>query len=190
MRFAAITALVGLLFVDVPATGQDNLVEGPGEPPLDSVIAQFFPGYAPVTPGDLSADVRRAAAADPSYNAPGRSPTVIHADFDGNGVADYAVLVRELASPSPDEVFAVLMGHGQGQYSAAMKAFFGGLLSDVYLGYIPAGEELTPAAGTGKAGPAVRLARPAVRLIYHRRAADAFYWDEANLRFDSVPLER
>lgn len=190
MRFAAITALAGLLFVDAPATGQDNLVEGPGEPPLDSIIAQFFPGYAPVTPGDLSADVRRVTAADSAYDDPARSPTVIHADFDGNGVADYAVLVRELASANPDEVFAVLMGHGQGRYSAAMKAFFGGLLSDVYLGYIPAGEQLAPPPGSRQDRRTVRLARPAVRLVYHRRAADAFYWNQDAGRFDSVPLER
>ena len=117
-------------------------------------------------------------------------PTVIRADFDGNGIADYAVLVRELASPNPDEVFAVLMGHGRGRYSAAMKAFFGGLLGNVYLGYIAPGETLTPTAGSSRGGTTVRLDRPGVRLIYHRRAADAFYWDEISARFDSVPLGR
>lgn len=190
MRIAAVTALAGLLFVDVPATGQDNIVEGPGEPPLDSIIAQFFPGYAPVTPGDLSDEVRSATSKDSLYGAPGLSPTVIHADFDGNGVPDYAILVRELAAQNPDEVFAVLMGYGDGQYSAAMKAFFGGLLGDVYLGLVPSGEELTAAAGSRKDGATVRLTRPAVRLVYHRRAADAFYWDDAGGRFESVPLER
>lgn len=190
MRFAAITALAGLLFVEAPATGQNDLIERPNEPPLDSIIEQFFPGYAPVTPGDLSEDVRRVTTADPAYGEPGRSPTVIHADFDGNGVADYAVLVRELASSNPDEVFAVLMGQGEGRYRAAMKAFFGGLLGDVYLGYIPAGTELVPAAGIREGGPAIRLVQPAVRLVYFRRAADAFYWDHTAGRFDSMPLQR
>lgn len=189
MRIAAVTALAGLLFVEAPATSKVNLPGAPGEPPLDAVIAQFFPGYAPVTPGDLSAEVRRQTAGDPAYGQAGISPTVIRADFDGNGIADYAVLVRELASPNPDEVFAVLMGHGRGRYSAAMKAFFGGLLSDVYLGYIAPGETLTPTAGS-RGGTTVHLERPGVRLIYHRRAADAFYWDETSARFDSVPLGR
>jgi len=190
MRFAAITALAGLLFVEAPATGENDLFEGPREPPLDSIIAQFFPGYTPVTPGDLSGDVRRVTNADPSYGEPGRSPTVIRADFDGNGVADYAVLVRELASRNPDEVFAVLMGQGEGRYKAAMKAFFGGLLGDVYLGYIPADAELTPAQGIREGGPPVRLSQPAIRLVYYGRAADAFYWDRTAGRFDSMPLRR
>ena len=190
MRLAAITALAGLLFVDAPATGQDDVADAPREPPLDAIIAQFFPGYVPVTPGDLSADVRRATARDPAYSDPARSPTVIYADFDGNGVRDYAVLVRELASNDPDEVFAILMGQGGGRYRAAMKAFFGGLLGDVYLGYVPPGDVLTAGEGARQNVTAVRLERPAVRLVYHDRAVDAFYWNEEASRFDSVPLDR
>lgn len=190
MRIAAIATLAGLLFLQVPATAQNTVTGESVEPPLDEIIARFFPGYVPVTPGDLSADVRAITARDPNYNHPDRSPTVIRADFDGNGFADYAVLVRELASNSPDEVFAILMGYGDGRYAAAMKAFFGALMGEVYLAFVPPEQPLTTVTAAGGGAATMLLPMPSVRLTYYGRASDVFYWDGDLGRFESVPLRR
>ena len=123
MRIAATAMLAGLLFVQLPATAQNGPSGGGNEPPLDEIIGRFFPGYVPVTPGDLSAEVRAHTVRDSSYADADHAPTVIRADFDGNGFDDYAVLVRELASSNPDEVFAILMAYGDDRYAPAMKAF-------------------------------------------------------------------
>lgn len=190
MRIAATTALLAVLILQPPATARHSADVRYAEPPLDEIIARFFEGYAPVTPGDLRAEIGRLAVNDPAYDDPERSPSVIHADFDGNGIDDYAILIRELAPQAPDEVFAVLMGLGDGRYRVSMKAFFGNLMDEVYLGYVPAGALLTPAAESRNAREPVRLDHPAVTLIYFGRATDAFYWNPEKSVFDSMPIAR
>lgn len=190
MRIAATTALLAVLILQPPATARHSADVRYAEPPLDEIIARFFDGYAPVTTGDLRVEIGSLAARDPAYDDPQRSPSVIHADFDGNGVDDYAILIRELAPQAPDEVFAVLMGLGDGRYHVAMKAFFGNLMDEVYLGYVPAGAQLIPAAGSETARDPVRLDNPAATLIYFDRAADAFYWNPEKNVFDSMPITR
>lgn len=190
MRIAATTALLAVLILQPAATARHSADIKHAEPPLDEIIARFFEGYAPVSPGDLTVEIGRLAVEYPVYDDPERSPSVIHADFDGNGVDDYAILIRELAAQAPDEVFAILMGLGDGRYRVAMKAFFGNLMDEVYLGYVPAGRPLTPAAGASTASEPVRLDHPAVTLIYFGRATDVFYWNERTGVFDSVSIER
>lgn len=188
MRIAATTALLAILVLQPQATARHASDISYVEPPLDEIIARFFEGYAPVSPGDLRDEIGRLAVRDPVYEDPQRSPSVIHADFDGNGVDDYAVLIRELAPQAPDEVFTVLMGLGDGRYRVAMKAFFGNLMDEVYLGYVPAGERLAPVTGSAPSREPVLLDHPAVTLIYLGRAADAFYWNPEKQVFDSVPI--
>lgn len=190
MRIAAISALMAVLILQPAATARHATDVRHAEPPLDEIIARFFEGYAPVTPGDLRAEIGRLAMTDPVYGDPERSPSVIHADFDGNGIGDYAILIRELAPQAPDEVFAVLMGLGDGRYRVAMKAFFGNLMDEVYLGYVPVGGQLVPVAGSGDPGEPVRLDHPAVTLTYFGRATDAFYWNAETGVFDSMPIAK
>lgn len=200
MRIAAALALAALVFT--PAWGiSADAQEAPAateeapaaarestEPPLEEILDRFFPGYVLVTMDDLDPAVGRLAAADPAYADPGRSPSMIRADFDGNGVADYALLVRAKGVAEPDEIFAVLMGEGRGRYQRAAQAFFGAVLDGVYLGYAPAGAVLSPAPGSTIVREPVTLAHPAVKLIYLNSASNAFYWDAEAGRLVSMPI--
>ena len=169
----------------LPAAAQES-----AEPPLDEIVEQFFPGYVVMRESDLDRTVRNHTASNPVYDGVDRTPTVIRADFDGNGVADYALLVRADTSDEPDEVFAVLLGQGKGAYSRAAQAFFGGVVGQVYLGYAPAGSVLVPARHSTVAREAVTLTLPAVKLIYYESSADAFYWDASLNRLASMPTEQ
>ena len=95
MRFAAVTCLAALMTLAAPALGQEGPQKAPAEPPLAAILAHFFPGYAPVTLGDLAAEVGALTVQDAAYDHSDRSPTAIRADFDGNGHADYAVLIKK-----------------------------------------------------------------------------------------------
>ena len=199
MRIAAVLALAALVFMPasaIPAAAQEapaaarETTEPSTEPPLEEILARFFPGYVLVSINDLDPAVGRLAEQDPVYGDPGRSPAMIRADFDGNGVADYALLVREEAGAEPDEIFAVLMGQGHGRYNRAAQAFFGVMLDGVYLGYAPAGAVLPPAPGSTVVREPVTLAHPAVKLIYLNSAANAFYWDAKAARLISMPVAK
>ena len=71
------------------------------------------------------------------------------------------------------------MGHGQGRYAKSMESYFGGLSDDIYLGYVPAGTEIRPAATAPlwlEPEP-LKLTAPAVTLNVLNQTSDVFYWD-------------
>ncbi len=178
MRIAAVACLAALMTLHAPALAQEGPQKIPAEPPLAAIVAHFFPGYTPVTLGDLAAEVGALTVKDAAYDHSDRSPTAIRADFDGNGHADYAVLIKKHTASGSDEIFAVLLGHGQGRYAKAMESFFGGLSEDIYLGYMPPGTEvrLTVASPVLEPIP-LRLDAPAVILNVLDQGRDILYWD-------------
>ena len=188
MRTVAVAALTASAFLLV--AGTQVAAQEPGEPLLADIVGLFFPGYVVVSPDDLNPAVVRRAELDSMYDGAERTPTVIHADLDGNGVADYAILVRQDRDDQPDEIFAVLMGHGGGRYSRAIEAFFGPLQSSVYLGYAPAGSVLTPAPQTEVSREPVELSLPAVKLIHDDGRADAFFWNTGEGYLAGMPTVR
>ncbi len=185
MRIVVVAALTILAFLQV--AGTQVAAQEPAEPLLADIVSLFFPGYIVVSPGDLNPAIVRRAAADPAYDGAGRTPTVIRADLDGNGVADYAILVREDRDDQSDEVFAVLMGQGGGRYSRAVEAFFGPLQGSVYLGYAPAGSVLTPAPQSDLLNEPIELVLPAVKLIRDDGRVDAFFWITGEGYLASMP---
>lgn len=188
MRFACGLGMAILMGFQATALAQQatSVQEAPAEPPLESVIGHFFPGYGPVPLGELSAEIGALTVSDPAYNTPDRSPVAVKADFDGNGFTDYALLIRKMRGPEPDEIFVILMGHGQGRYGKAMESFFGGVARDIYLGYLPAGTVLAAPEEAGNKLPAITLEAPAVTLNILGQVSDAFYWDRLSGRFVST----
>lgn len=191
MRFAVTAALLAFMGFQMPALGQETPVQqSPAEPPLEFVITHFFPGYGPVPLGDLAPEIGALTVSDPVYDTPYRSPSAIRGDFDNNGFSDYALLIRKTAGPEADEIFVILLGHGQGRYSKAIESFFGGIAPDIYLGYLPAGTVLQAPEEAGGNAPPLTLESPAVTLNVLGQLADAFYWDRLSGHFMTVPAPR
>ncbi|MDH5556012.1 MAG: hypothetical protein OEZ03_01605 [Alphaproteobacteria bacterium] len=188
MRLAATAALVALIGFQAPAWGQTGPTRQlPAEPPLASVISHFFPGYVVMALGDLAPEIGALTVSDPVYDTPDRSPLSVRADYDGNGYPDYALLIRKAAGPEADEIFVILMGHGNGRYSKAIESFFGGLASDIYLGYMPPGTVLPAPEEAGGNAPALTLENPAVTLNILGQLSDVFVWDSLSARFRNTP---
>lgn len=191
MRFALAAGLAVFMGFQAIAWAQETPVQqAPAEPPLDAVIAHFFPGYASVPLGELAPEIGALTVSDPVYDTPDRSPSVVKSDFDGNGFADYALLIRKAEGPEPDEIFVILMGHGQGRFRKAIESFFGGVARDIYLGFLPSGTVLAAPESAGGTAPALTLENPAVTLNVLDQVSDAFYWDRLSGRFKSVPAPR
>lgn len=191
MRFAATAALLAFIGLQAPAWGQETPVQqAPAETPLEFVITYFFPGYVQVPLGDLAPEIGALTVSDPVYDNPDRSPSAIRADFDDNGFSDYALLIRKTAGPEADEIFVILMSHGEGRFAKAIESFFGGVARDIYLGYLPAGTVLAAPAEAGGNAPPLTLENPAVTLNVLGQLSDAFYWDRLSGRFMNVPAAR
>jgi len=191
MRLAATAALVAFVGLQASAWGQETPVQkAPVEPPLESVITHFFPGYALVSLGSLAPEIGALTVSDPVYDNPDRSPTSVRGDFDGNGFADYALLIRKAAGSEADEIFVILMGHGEGRYAKAIESFFGGVATDIYLGYLAAGAVLPAPADTSGNAPPLALENPAVTLNILGQISDVFYWDRLAGRFLNTPAPR
>ena len=173
-----------------PAAAQTGPQKVPAEPPLAAIVAHFFPGYAPVTLGDLAVEVGALTVKDPAYDHSDRSPTAIRADFDGNGHADYAVLIKKQSASGSDEIFTILMGYGGGQYAKAMESFFGRLSEEIYLGYMPAGAQIRRAVSASpwpESGP-LMLKAPAVTLSVLNETSDVLYWDAKRNLFSRTTI--
>lgn len=189
MRLAAVTCLAALMTLAAPAIGQESPQKAPAEPPLAAILAHFFPGYAPVTLGDLAEEVGALTVQDAAYDHSDRSPTAIRADFDGNGHADYAVLIKKQTASGSDEVFAILMGYGEGRYAKTMESFFGRLSEDIYLGYVPAGTEIRLTVASPDVAPIpLRLKTAGVTLNVLNQASDVLYWDSVQGMFGRAPV--
>ncbi len=191
MRFAAVACLAAFITLPAAAFAQQGPQKVPAEPPLSAIVAHFFPGYVPVSLSDLAPEIAALAAADPAYAHPDRSPSAIRADFDGNGHADYAVLIKRRSASGSDEIFVILMGHGIGRYAKAMESFFGPLADEIYLGYMGPGTELElgAAARYGEA-ERIRLKTAAVTLNVLHQSSDVLLWDPRRNSFDRAPVPR
>ncbi len=189
MRFATVACLAAYLMMSAAALAQQGPQTTPAEPPLDAIIAHFFPGYAQVTLDDLAPEIAALAARDPAYAQPDRTPTAIRADFDGNGHADYAVLIKRQSASGSDEIFVILMGHGSGRYAKAMESFFGPLAEEIYLGYLGPGTELQLAAAAPGAEPErIRFETAAVTLTVLHQGSDVLLWDPMRGSFNRAPV--
>lgn len=189
MRFAALVCVLALMTLQAPVRAQEGPQQAPAEPPLAAIVAYFFPDYAPVALGDLAPEIGALTVDDPDYDHPSRSPTMIRADFDGNGHHDFAVLIKKQTGDGSDEIFAILMGYGQGRYAKTMESFFGRLSQDIYLGFVPAGATITRTAASPALAPVpLQLDGPAVTLNILNEASDAFFWDAELRMFSREPV--
>lgn len=190
MRIAAVVCLLAYTTLPANVFAQDRPQGAPAEPPLEAIVEHFFPGYAPLALGDLADEVGSLTVNDPVYDSSDRSPTAIRADFDGNGHGDFAVLIGRNSDAGSDEIFTILLGYGLGQYAKAMESYFGGLSTDIYLGYAPAGTVVRPVASEFPwlEAEALTLAAPAVTLNVWKETSDVFYWDPQRKLFSRATV--
>jgi hypothetical protein len=104
------------------------------------------------------------------------NPSIIHADFDGDGLSDYAVLLKKDKGTSARFV-AVLC-----PVSGALKTVYDldltGSTGDVYLKRIPPGVRVsqTEAIEPETIAP-VRLRSAGIQLVYFEKAAVVVFWN-------------
>jgi hypothetical protein len=83
-------------------------LSGLEEPTESNSILRRFPGYHVLTLRELDSETRAFFV----KQFPRNSPSAVHADFDGDGYLDYAVLVRNNKSGTTKLVILLCSGNG------------------------------------------------------------------------------
>ena len=133
----------------------------------------LFPGYHLLKLEERDADTRTFLAAHFKKN----SPSLVNADFDGDGRPDYALLLK--SDNDPKTRMVVVLCPRTGVCKTVYDLDLTGSAGEVYLKHVPAGTQLaqTEAATEGENPRRTRLSSAGARLVYFEKAEVVLYWD-------------
>jgi len=111
------------------------------------------------------------------------SPGFVAADFNGDGVPDYAALLTFPQKKSTGEWLVVFMGSKDGGFQLRLLEKYDGFHDDIYITMEPSGE-VKPFNSVRK----VKLQAPGIARIHPDRRPTLFYWQKG--RFQRLNLSR
>lgn len=143
---------------------------------VERIIRTDYPDCRLVRPEDLYEDLQRYFQDKYRDSYPG----YVYSDFNGDGITDYAVLIRCEISNRITEKFVVFMGKGKDAFQAIDIAEWDDELSlkNLFLHFV--------FPGTIKAwdsSSTVKLMSGGVELTLFEAASRVYYWDNGKFRF-------
>lgn len=181
LRRSKQTAAAIILYVCCCASMQSASL---GNDELTRVMAHF-PGYHLLTLQERNPDLRAFLV----KNLPQDNGSVVHADFNGDGHLDYAVLIRNNHSGLTKLVVVLCFAneHCRRAYSLDETDYF----RELYIAAIPKGKRVsqTEAIDTKHHPRPVTLASPAVEITYFGQAKVVLYWNARKHRMDEIQTE-
>ena len=148
-------------------------------------VLKLFPGYHVLSLQERDSDAR-------SYllqKYPKANPSIVHADFDGDGTPDYALLLKNDTRGITQLVILLCPA------VTSCKKVYGLDLSTtaaiVYLRPIPVGSKVAPTGGidTDKTNAGVKLRATGIELNYFEKAAVVLYWNQQLKRIEQIETE-
>jgi hypothetical protein len=120
---------------------------------------------------------------------PKRNPSVVHADFDGDGHPDYAILLKDKKSGTTKLV--VLLCSRDAQCKSVFELDVTTSSGEVYVRPIPAGSRVsqTEAIDTKDYPPPVRLGSVGIEVTYFGQAKIVYYWNRKHKKIETVQTE-
>ena len=109
------------------------------------------------------------------------SPGFIAADFNGDGVADYAALLTFPQKKTSGEWLVVFMGSKDGGFQLRLLEKYNGVHDDIYITMEPPGE-----VKPFHSARSVKLRAPGIARIHPDRRPTLFYWQKG--RFQRLNL--
>ena len=143
----------------------------------------LFPGYHILTPQERDAD----SQAYFHRHFPGGNPSVVRADFSGDGRSGYALLLE--SNTSEARMIVVVLCPKSGSCEKAYELDEGAYLGSAYLRPISPGSVIpkTDIAGGGPAA-AVRLHATGIRIIYFNKAEIVLYWNAKDKKIEEITV--
>jgi hypothetical protein len=161
--------------VAMPARGQQKN-------DVDSILSGF-PGYHLLTLKERDADTQAFIL----QHFPKANTSVVHADFDGDGFLDYAMLLKSdrLAAAK----LVVLLCDAKGQCRNVYESDITGYSDGAYLRPFPLGSKISPtdAAGTQERSSTVTLKAIGIQVVYFEKGRVVLYWDKKVKKVTEVP---
>ena len=148
----------------------------------DSIAArvlQQFPGFHVVTLQERDPDARAWI----TKHFPRSDASVVHADFDGDGHPDLALLLK--SDKSAASKLVILLCPPADQCRPAYQLDLGSV-EGTYITSVRAGSKVTETEAEEDAAPSVRLKFTSIRLVYFEKAETVFYWNPERKQFEQI----
>ena len=175
-RVCLFSLFLALIFsVAVPrGNGQSN--------GIDKMILDDFPGFHVLTVPERDSDTRAFILAHFAK----RSPSVVRADFDGDGHLDYAVLLKNKKSGVAK--FAILLCSENDPCKKAWDEDITSYAGEVFIKAVPIGGRVlqTEAIDTKDYPPPVRISSSGIEVTYFEKAKVVYYWNTKHKRIETI----
>ena len=160
------------------ATGRE------ARPAMDKIL-EHFPGYHVVTVAERNYDSREFIR----RHFPKENPSIVQADFDGDGHLDYAILLRN-DNTRTAKVVMLLCSEGaecRDAYDVEVSTNY----IEVYLRPAPIGKRVsqTDAIDTNDHSGPVKLHPVGVEVNYYGKATVVYYWDKKAKKMKAIETE-
>jgi hypothetical protein len=176
------TRLCSLILVSVIALGccvALSASDGQGAD-VDSIL-KLFPGYHVLTLQERDPNLKAYVV----QHFPKANPSVVHADFDGDGHQDYALLLKN--DKLGKTILMVALCPADGQCKSVYKLDVSADSNSVYIRPVPVGSRVsqTDAIPTSDHSPG-RLKSAGIRLRYYEQAELVLYWNSKLKKIEKV----
>jgi len=148
-------------------------------------ILKGFPGCHVLTLAERDSDARAFILAHfPKHNS-----SIVHADFDGDGQPDYAILIRNKRSGTTKLVILLCSANiaCKSVYEVDVTSNSGG----VYIRPVPMGSRVsqTDAIDTKAYPPPSRLSSTGIEVTYFGQAKVVYYWNRKQKKMETIQTE-
>lgn len=146
-----------------------------------ATILKQFPGYHVLTLQERDPDARSYIV----QHFPKANVSVLHADFDGDGHEDYALLLKNDRSAKAQLV--VVLCSADGQCKTAYKMDVSEAYKVTYLSPVPVGSRVSQTeAMRGNGHSPGRLKTVGIRVTYDEQAEVVLYWNSKLRKIEEV----
>jgi len=158
------------------------LSAGQGENSDVRRILNRFPRYHVLTLEERNDDARTFIRA----HFPKHNPSIVHADFDGDGHPDYAVLLKDKKSGTTK--FVISLCPGDTECKTVHEVDVTPSAGAVYIRPVRIGSRVsqTDAIETNDYPSPVRLSSPGIELTYFEQAKMIYYWNKKHKKIEGI----
>jgi len=146
---------------------------------VDSVLKRF-PGYHLLTLQERDPDVKAFVV----RHFPKDKPSLVRADFNGDGNPDYAVLLKDDKSGATKLV--VLLCSADGQCKSVYELDETAYASSVYLRPVSMGSKVSQTQAVNGNAPPVKLHSTGIQVTYFEKGKVVLHWNRKLQKIEEV----
>jgi hypothetical protein len=149
---------------------------------IDKIILNDFPEFHVLTVPERDPDTRAFILAHFAK----RNPSVVRADFDGDGHLDYAILLKN--EKSGVAKFVILLCSEDEQCKKARDEDITSYAGEVFIKAVPTGRGVSQTEAIGdKDNPTpVRLSSTGIEVTYFEKAKVVYHWNTKHKKIETI----